>query len=465
LIRPTTATIALAIGVGCNPLFGLDALSFRGASGASSAAGGAGGGGGGGAAPIEPWSTRLGGSANDYVSALAKAPNGDLIFVGSYQASVSFGSSTIKAVEGYDMFVALVDPRGNPKWAKGFGGKGRDEIFDVSVAANGEILIGGSFEDLVEMGGIQLGAADASVSGFHARLSPDGAVLAAKSIGSGPGTAVHAVVAAGNATVVAGYEKTASDGIDGYLRKVGDTSEWTVTLGGAGDHYPREAVVDSAGNVYLASYFDGATSVGSMSYMAQEPDLMISKWDSQGKLVWARQIAGSGNEVPYGLALGTDEQPIVIGTFSSTIDFGGGTRKNTGITGGFMAALTTSGAHQWSAQWSGPGSYVVPQAVRVKGERIAVAGALQGNAVIGGGKMWTAVGQDAFVVELNGNGDHLRTRLYGGPEDQGSKAIAMAADGALVIAYDFQSTMTVDELSLMSAGYHDAGISRLPSAP
>ncbi len=78
------------------------------------------------------WQKTYGGSEGDGATAVAIAPNGDIIVAGG---TYSFGTG--------DVWVLRLDKNGNIKWQKTYGGSDWDEANAVAVAENGDIIVAG----------------------------------------------------------------------------------------------------------------------------------------------------------------------------------------------------------------------------------------------------------------------------------------------------------------------------------
>ncbi len=89
---------------------------------------------------------------------------GDLYITGSFGGTVHFGSYTVSATNGYDMFLAKYDTIGNCKGAVSFG---QAEGFSVLVDNNDHPIVSGLFYNTITVGLTTLtstGAADAFIA-------------------------------------------------------------------------------------------------------------------------------------------------------------------------------------------------------------------------------------------------------------------------------------------------------------
>ncbi|HMN06973.1 MAG TPA: hypothetical protein PKD45_14745, partial [Flavobacteriales bacterium] len=98
------------------------------------------------------WQTYIGGNGDDNPYALEQGPDGNLYITG-YTSSTNFpllggpafsGSSIDQQAQtGEDIFVLKINTAGNSIKAAVIGGNGEDESYDLRIAANGDVLVGG----------------------------------------------------------------------------------------------------------------------------------------------------------------------------------------------------------------------------------------------------------------------------------------------------------------------------------
>ncbi|MEX2323550.1 MAG: SBBP repeat-containing protein [Acidimicrobiia bacterium] len=101
---------------------------------------------------------------------------------------------------------------------------------------------------------------------------------------------------------------------------------WADQLGGGSDDYGRGVAVDGSGNVYTTGYFFGTADfdpgAGTLNLTsAGSGDVFVSKLDSAGNLVWARQLGGGLDDIGQGVAVDGSGNVYTTGHFSGTADF------------------------------------------------------------------------------------------------------------------------------------------------
>jgi|GEM_PF-6677835 len=127
---------------------------------------------------------------------------------------------------------------------------------------------------------------------------------------------------------------------------------WARNYGGTNEERGSGLCVDPAGNVYITGYFTGTTTIGATSYTngaTWSEDAYIAKLDASGNLLWSKQIANSS--YCRGLSVSCDatgSHVYLLGTFQGTLTIGTSTLTQPGYNNNFVAKLTSSGSVVWA---------------------------------------------------------------------------------------------------------------------
>ncbi len=251
------------------------------------------------------WAENFGLAGYTNANAVALDPSsGDVVVVGylNPNTSVNFGGGSLANATAlstdYTMFVAKFDSSGKYKWAKTFG-NGLDVIaHSVGIDALGNVAIGGNFQGSVNFGGSTLTAAG-DFDLFVVKFDAAGSFRWSKSFG-----------AAGKSQVV---NSVAVDGAGAVL------------FSGRGE------AVDFGGGAKTGFY--------------------LAKLDSTGAHAWSNGFAATSVYSGPWLAVDTAGSAFLAGSFSTTVNFGGGTLTSAGATDAFVAKFDPSGAYQWAKQY------------------------------------------------------------------------------------------------------------------
>jgi len=120
------------------------------------------------------WSRRFGVRDYQSVAGVAVDPAGNVVIVGSFvDSDIDFGLGPLRSAGGSDVFVAQLDPGGDPRWNRSFGGAASDEATAVGMDGGGNIVVAGNFAGTVDFGLGPLHSAGGT-DVFVLRLDADG---------------------------------------------------------------------------------------------------------------------------------------------------------------------------------------------------------------------------------------------------------------------------------------------------
>lgn len=334
------------------------------------------------------WAKHFGGTSYDQGNAIAVDNDRNVYVAGYFNGTASFNTATdLVSNGGSDMFVAKLDWSGATQWVKQFGGTGSDAAVALKLDAQNNIYITGYFSDEVDFnpGGTTPYTLTAAAGGgsdiFVAKLDNTGTVVWAKGMdgatGSDEGRAL-ALDAAGNVHTTGVFygtvdfdpgsgtqNLTAAGSSEVFVSKLNNNGEfvWAKRLGGSRLDSGEGIGVDQDGNVYTTGSFQRTADFdpGAATYNlvsgANSYDVFISKLDSTGSFVWAKQLTGSSPNMGNGLALDTAANIYLTGMFTGMADFDPGTTTYeltaAGGTDIYVAKLDSAGAFVWARQMGG----------------------------------------------------------------------------------------------------------------
>ncbi len=340
--------------------------------------------------------------SNDAGSSLA---NRDIAFdeASNRLYLLSFGSGSFGSVSfGPGPFLAALDSTGSVDWV-------------VPVPG----LNGGGFR----RGSVQASAGVVVVaSGFQGSFDP------------GDGTARSA--------------SGSTDGYILALRSSG-AFEWMRTFGAVGARTALRSVsIDDAGNIYVTGDYDGTVDFGAGPQTAPGvAAIPVICLDSTGATRWARVFGSSGFDAAEALDVGPGGV-FLAGQLGGPVDFGGGDVGATGE--GYLAALQLDGSYRWTRTFrpvvTSSGATVLDvEAIDDGG--VWVVGTFSGTVDFGGGGGLTSYvdggisTEDIFMVLFAADRTHLRDRALGESGRQAARSIAVGPGGSTTIAGEFSGSV------------------------
>ncbi|MEP0393823.1 MAG: SBBP repeat-containing protein, partial [Nitratireductor sp.] len=130
------------------------------------------------------------------------------------------------------------------------------------------------------------------------------------------------------------------------------TLDWAKNVGGTSDDVSYSISVDSSGNSYVTGTFQGTADfdpgAGTTNLTsAGNDDAFIAKYDSDGALVWAKNVGGTSDDYGQSIEVDSSGNSYVTGYFQGTADFdpGAGTANLTsaGSSDVFLLKLDSDG--------------------------------------------------------------------------------------------------------------------------
>ena len=380
------------------------------------------------------WARVFGAGGNDYIKDLEFDAAGNIYLTGhSSSATLQIGSTTLINQGSYDAILTKLDASGNFLWAHSVGSQGQDIAGDVTVSAAGDAYIVGSFRGTADFdpGEGMFVMTDAGGTGqgdaFVWKLDTNGNFQWARQLGNEHldnghrldlGSDGHVYVAGtfrgtvdygqpGNPLVLT---SSSTDNADLFMVKLDEATGdavWARHAAGPDHINAARLVADGAGSLYFAGGFidtvtfgDGTptlTSVGGT-------DTFLSKWNTDGNLLWAESVGGSGEDLVQTLALTPAGDPLVTFAFAGAADFdpgaGAAVLTSSGGLDGAALKLNADGTFGWVRQMSGPGSTEAHGIVQDSAGNVYVAGFFQNSVTLPTGHTLTRSGNGTFLMKL-----------------------------------------------------------------
>lgn len=429
----------------------------------------------GGAQPIDhAWSMAFGDAQRDFCFSVSADPWGNLFLTGSFEGELTFGAVTLMSSEGRDVFLAKLDPAGQPLWARSFGAYQTQHGTAVAADHEGNVVLTGYFQNRIDLGGgefVSAGGWDI----FVAKFTPDGDHLWSRAFGDyADQWGTSAGVDAAGEVYLAGYFHGALDFGGGYLPTAGGWDLYLTRLAGeSGDHVwsrrfgdPADQIaagidVNEAGEVALSGTFAGTVDFGDGPITAHTDDAFVAVYGPGGEYRWARGGGDYAAQSGLAVSIAPDGAVAFTGEFEGTIDLGGGPFTGAGLGDVFLAVYEAGGAHRWSEAYGNDQSQT-PNAVAFGpgGDRIALACTCAGEIDFGGGPLAGSGEYDAALALFGAGGAHRYSQMAGDAEPQYSGSTCWDAGGALLYGGFFRGTIDLGGGSLATAGDWDIFVAR-----
>ncbi|MCC6724555.1 MAG: SBBP repeat-containing protein, partial [Saprospiraceae bacterium] len=137
--------------------------------------------------------------------------------------------------------------------------------------------------------------------------------------------------------------------------------DWATYKGGPNDDSARDMVLDAQGNVYVVGSTNSTAAISSAgAHQAANAggfDVLLSKFDNNGQLLWSTYFGVAGDEFGQGIALDGLGNLYITGATNSATGFATAGVHQTSFGGGnldgFVAKFTTNGQLLWATYVGG----------------------------------------------------------------------------------------------------------------
>ena len=332
------------------------------------------------------WAKSMGGAGYDIGSSIALDSSGNVYTTGHFQGTADFdpgaGTANLTSAGGDDIFISKLDGNGDFVWARSMGGTSYDDGYSIAVDSGSNIYTTGRFVDIVDFdpgSGIYNLTSAGNDDIFVSKLDSSGNFVWAKSMGGTINDLGYGIAVDSNDNVYTtgyfwdtvdfdpgpGISTLTSVGIfDVFISKLDSNGNfvWAKGMGGVTYDVGSGISVDSSGNVYTTGTFgdtvDFDPSAGTSNLTSVGGwDIFVSKLDSNGDFVWAKNTGGVSDEYGNGIALDISGNIYTTGSYNGTVDFdpGAGTFNLTsaGFTDIFVAKLDSGGDFIWAKSMGG----------------------------------------------------------------------------------------------------------------
>jgi len=255
----------------------------------------------------ELWKKEFGNlNVNDEANAIAVDPVGNIYITGGTSDALLGGTS--------DVFLTKLDTNGSVLWEKKFGTSRNDTARGIAMDSAGNIYVTGEFAGY---GSFNLG----NNNGFLAKYDQSGNQLWVQETGLPDSDSAYdvAVDPAGNVYITGAtggsLQGTTVGFTDAFIMKYDSAGNqlWHQILGGDYSDGAQGIAVDSAGNAYIAGYFQPG--------LGKPENSFVAKYRSDGALQWATPYDYSlTKDRANDIAIDTNDNIYVTGQTFNTIE-------------------------------------------------------------------------------------------------------------------------------------------------
>ncbi len=374
---------------------------------------------------LEPiWEESLSGAGNIWGTDIVNLYNGSVLSVGYFTEDIRTADHWLYASEGAeDIFFVKHDVEGNRQWLKTIGGIGADKCQSIAVDKLQGVWLTGSFTDEMDIENIRLTGTGQDT--YFAKYNGLGYLLWAKALeGTGRNTGLAIETDnEHNAYLLGSFQddiqfgsKTSQnndDYSDMFLAKYDKDGNfiWRKHARSIATHFEKaDMAVDNEGNILIYGAFRNGFSFTPYSEDAIyttsfKEDLFLVKYNSNGDLLWTRQLGNTEDAMHLG-GIETDRYGniLVNGGFEGRAEFEGVSLTADGESSIFVAQYRSDGQLDWVKKEGGANKDAATCiAVNPVHGNTYYAGFHYGDAQIEGEEFTSSPNvHNGFIVELGG---------------------------------------------------------------
>ncbi len=421
-----------------------------------------------------PVTLSMGGPLDDLARAVAYDNDDGFVVVGTFSEMARFGGGlTLETEASSDGFVARYAADGTPDWSVRVGGGVDGRPSAVRVAADGTVVVGGSYRGEWRFGS---SAPASGTNAFIAGLDGSGVIKWSQTIMGAPyadavslalgsgGTTVALVKAVGPLQIDQGtFGRTEreeaivvaldSDGEIGWVRSLEDTTG-AIAVSLATDPANGEVIV-LLGAVARTPNAPGALTGGA---------LLVTRLSPTGETLWRAQLERSfWDGVGANVTVGSDGAIFVAASVAASC-VGDCTQDPTEI---LVTRLSSSGAVAWERRFQSTIGLAkaLGIAANTDGSEVSITGYFGGTIALsvgGAPEVIATEGVTAYLLTLGADGDVRQAASLASTGTAVGHAVARRGDKALVVG-SFSGEATANGTAVIPDGGSDAFVIEMSS--
>ena len=362
---------------------------------------------------------------------------------------------------GRDVFVSKFAANNTLCWSTYLGGTDLECANDIAVASDGSCYVTGTtwssnFPTKNAYNATFGGGLDVATDAFLSKFATNGTLLWSTFFGGSYWDEAHGIAVAGddscyvtgltssmNFPAVDAFDSTLGGIYDAFISKFDPDGVllWSTYLGGEyGGEWGYDISVASDDSCYVTGFtssIDFPTQNALSDTYAGDWDAFLTKFSSDGSLLWSTFFGGSYWDEALGIAVAGDDSCYITG-FTGSPDFPIYNAYNHtygGYGDAFVVKLAKDGSLLWSTFFGGNGgdrgydiTVTSDGSCYVIGETFSSNFPVQGvaNSTLGGGF-------DAFISKLSPTGSLLWSTFLGGETSDRAHSVAVTSDGSCYV--------------------------------
>ena len=229
--------------------------------------------------------------------------------------------------------------------------------------------------------------------------------------------------------------------------------QWVYAAGGTGRDRGRKIALDSSGNIYVTGYYWSTVDFGGGNVTSNGNwDAFLLKLDSSGTFQWVKSYGSNYNDLGRDVAIDSNDNIYMLGNYRYTVDFGGGDEINNNNSDIFLVKFNSSGVFQW-VYTAGASESDDSRALALdSNDNLYITGSFRDTVNFGGGNITAANLDDLFILKLNSAGAYQNIYTSNIFTTQKGKGLAVDSSGNIYATGTFSGTVDFGGGNITSSG-------------
>jgi hypothetical protein len=254
---------------------------------------------------------------------------------------------------------------------------------------------------------------------------------------------------------VFGKNATSGTTDDIFVAKLNSSGvvQWVYAAGGTGRDRGRKIALDSSGNIYVTGYYWSTVDFGGGNVTSNGNwDAFLLKLDSSGTFQWVKSYGSNYNDLGRDVAIDSNDNIYMLGNYRYTVDFGGGDEINNNNSDIFLVKFNSSGVFQW-VYTAGASESDDSRALALdSNDNLYITGSFRDTVNFGGGNITAANLDDLFILKLNSSGAYQNIYTSNIFTTQKGKGLAVDSSGNIYATGTFSGTVDFGGGNITSSG-------------
>jgi hypothetical protein len=365
------------------------------------------------------WNKLLGGDSNDSPFSIQQTTDGGYIVAGDSYSSANGDVTGTNHGPSADWWIVKLDGSGNIIWNKLLGGNDNDNLCGILQTSDGGYIVGGSSQSSAN--GDVTGITHGFVDYWVVKLDASGNIVWNKLYGGNDNDKANSIqLTSDGGFIIAGESRSSATGDvtginhgginpdDYWIVKLNASGNivWNKLYGGNNRDLAKSVQQTSDGGFIIAGSSQSSANGNVTGINHGFTDYWVVKLDASGNIVWNKLYGGNSDDTPNSIAQTSDGGYVIAGFTNNSFN-GNITAHSYGVPDFWIIKLDGSGNIIWDKLYGGAGNDQALTILQTSGGGLIVAGYSYSN------RSGNVIGDnhgvsDCWILRLDSSGNILQ---------------------------------------------------------